>query len=54
MNAIVKYTTLALLLFATVANAQEIRLTLDDAITLATDSSLSAVKAKSSYQSGYW
>lgn len=54
MKAIIRYTTLAILLLATSVNAQEIRLTLDDAITMATDSSLSAVKAKRSYQSGYW
>lgn len=54
MKAIIRYTTLAILLLATSVNAQEIRLTLDDAITMAADSSLSAVKAKRSYQSGYW
>lgn len=54
MKAIIRYTTLAILLLATGVNAQEIRLTLDDAITMAADSSLSAVKAKRSYQSGYW
>ena len=45
---------IAMLFIATGANAQEIRLTLGDAITMAADSSLSAVKAKRSYQSGYW
>lgn len=54
MKAIIRYTTLAILLLATSVNAQEIRLTLDDAITMAADSSLSVVKAKRSYQSGYW
>ncbi len=54
MKAIIRYTTLAILLLATGVNAQEIHLTLDDAITMAADSSLSAVKAKRSYQSGYW
>lgn len=54
MKAIIRYTTLAILLLATGVNAQEIRLTLDDAITMAADSSLSAVKAKRSYKSGYW
>lgn len=54
MKAIIRYTTLAILLLSTSVNAQEIRLTLDDAITMAADSSLSAVKAKRSYQSGYW
>lgn len=54
MKAIIRYITLAILLLATSVNAQEIRLTLDDAITMAADSSLSAVKAKRSYQSGYW
>lgn len=54
MKAIIRYITLAILLLATGVNAQEIRLTLDDAITMAADSSLSAVKAKRSYQSGYW
>ena len=54
MKAIIRYTTLTILLLATSVNAQEIRLTLDDAITMAADSSLSAVKAKRSYQSGYW
>lgn len=54
MKAIIRYTTLAILLLATSVNAQEIHLTLDDAITMAADSSLSAVKAKRSYQSGYW
>ena len=54
MKAIIRYTTLAILLLATSVNAQEVRLTLDDAITMAADSSLSAVKAKRSYQSGYW
>ena len=34
--------------------SQELRLTLDDAITIAADSSLSAIKAHSSYLSGYW
>lgn len=34
--------------------AQELRLTLDDAITIAADSSLSAIKAHRSYLSGYW
>ena len=54
MKAIIRYTTLAILLLSTSVNAQEIRLTLNDAITMAADSSLSAVKAKRSYQSGYW
>lgn len=54
MKAIIRYTILAILLLATSVNAQEIHLTLDDAITMAADSSLSAVKAKRSYQSGYW
>lgn len=54
MKAIIRYITFAILLLATGVNAQEIRLTLDDAITMAADSSLSAVKAKRSYQSGYW
>lgn len=54
MKDIIRYTTLAILLLATGVNAQEIRLTLNDAITMAADSSLSAVKAKRSYQSGYW
>lgn len=54
MKDIIRYTTLAILLLATSVNAQEIRLTLDDAITMAADSSLSAVKAKRSYLSGYW
>ena len=34
--------------------AQELRLTLDDAISIAADSSLSAIRAESSYLSGYW
>lgn len=34
--------------------AQELRLTLDDAISIAADSSLSAIRAHSSYLSGYW
>lgn len=54
MKAIIRYITLAILFLSTSVNAQEIRLTLDDAITMAADSSLSAVKAKRSYQSGYW
>lgn len=54
MKDIIRYTTLAILLLVTSVNAQEIRLTLNDAITMAADSSLSAVKAKRSYQSGYW
>ncbi len=54
MKSIIRYIALAMLFIVTGANAQEIRLTLDDAITLAADSSLSAVKAKRSYQSGYW
>lgn len=38
----------------TPVHAQELRLTLDDAITTAAESSLSAIKAESSYLSGYW
>lgn len=34
--------------------AQEMRLTLNEAISMAADSSLSAIKAHSSYLSGYW
>lgn len=54
MRTITIYTTLAILLLVTRANAQEIRLTLDDAITMASDSSLSAIKAHRAYMSGYW
>lgn len=54
MRTITIYTTLAILLLVTRANAQEIRLTLDDAITMAADSSLSAIKAHRAYMSGYW
>lgn len=44
-----------LMLFSfTSIQAQELRLTLDDAINMAADSSLSAVKAQRSYLSGYW
>lgn len=55
MRTITIYTTLAVLLFlAANTKAQEIRLTLDDAITMAADSSLSAIKAHRAYMSGYW
>lgn len=55
MRTITIYTTLAVLLFLTAnTKAQEIRLTLDDAITMAADSSLSAIKAHRAYMSGYW
>lgn len=55
MRTITIYTTLAVLLFLTAnTKAQEIRLTLDDAITMASDSSLSAIKAHRAYLSGYW
>lgn len=55
MRTITIYTTLAVLLFLTAnTKAQEIRLTLDDAITMAADSSLSAIKVHRAYMSGYW
>lgn len=54
MRTITIYTTLAVLLLAANTKAQEIRLTLDDAITMAADSSLSAIKAHRAYMSGYW
>ncbi|MBO5467348.1 MAG: TolC family protein [Prevotella sp.] len=48
-------TLIMLLSFSfTSVQAQELRLTLDDAINMAADSSLSAVKAQRSYLSGYW
>lgn len=43
-----------MLLSFTSMQAQELRLTLDDAISIAADSSLSAIRAHSSYLSGYW
>lgn len=43
-----------MLLSFTSMQAQELRLTLDDAISIAADSSLSAIRAESSYLSGYW
>ena len=54
MRTITIYTILTSLLLITKTYAQEIRLSLADAITMANDSSLSAVKAKRSYQAGYW
>lgn len=55
MRTITIYTILAVLLLLTAnTRAQEIRLTLDDAITMAADSSLSAIKAHRAYMSGYW
>ena len=54
MRTITIYTTLAVLLLTANTKAQEIRLTLDDAITMAADSSLSAIKAHRAYMSGYW
>lgn len=41
-------------MFTASIQAQELRLTLDDAISIAADSSLSAIRAHSSYLSGYW
>ncbi|MBQ8593585.1 MAG: TolC family protein [Bacteroidaceae bacterium] len=53
-----RYTTIAgwcLVLLSTLSvQAQELRLTLDETISMAADSSLSAVKARRSYLSGYW
>ena len=43
-----------MLLSFTSIQAQELRLTLADAVSIAADSSLSAIRAHSSYLSGYW
>ena len=55
MRKLIKYTLPAILLLPAInIQAQEVRLTLEDAITIAADSSLSAIKARRSYLSGYW
>ena len=53
INILLTLIMLLSFLFTSV-QAQELRLTLDDAINMAADSSLSAVKAQRSYLSGYW
>lgn len=54
MNYRLLVSMLGSILLTASIQAQELRLTLDDAINMAADSSLSAVKAQRSYLSGYW